>query len=365
MGKAVKEHLARALNSHLNSIHETFQVLYETPASSLEKVTWEEVVQMGEQLSKQATVAGMLWTGEAPDVNQLEENMGSYFNMLQGFLLLSHGSTVGAGPTLRSNIHASAKQVVDCSLALLKEAVSSYGSHDANQKRSIPPLAGAVWDACIALKKTPTTNYTAIGRAITQVAVSLKDVLREMKELKPGTTDPADKISDETASDPAGDPPEDDDSSEGDLGNDLSLEEMKIAQSTIDVVSNTLAVIKELIRYITGLLKQSSPNGGSHSVDSLEKLLKICQGIGIQVDELGACLYPPQEIPALKAAAGKITNEIKEMQAEVRNLKGPSEGFFQACEGLENSVRKLEAELDCSSDAADLAPQMQNLDLSV
>lgn len=70
----------------------------------------------------------MLWTGEAPEVKALEENMASYFNMLQGLLLLSHSSTVGAGPTLSSCIRASIKQVVDSSFMLMKESVSSYGT---------------------------------------------------------------------------------------------------------------------------------------------------------------------------------------------------------------------------------------------
>lgn len=70
----------------------------------------------------------MLWSGETPEVRALEENMASYFNILQGFLLLSHGSIVGAGPTLSSCVHASVKQVVDSSFKLLKESVSLYGN---------------------------------------------------------------------------------------------------------------------------------------------------------------------------------------------------------------------------------------------
>lgn len=70
----------------------------------------------------------MLWTGVAPEVKALEENMASYFNILQGFLLLSHGSTVGAGPTLSSYVNASMKLVIDCSFRLWKESVSSYGT---------------------------------------------------------------------------------------------------------------------------------------------------------------------------------------------------------------------------------------------
>lgn len=70
----------------------------------------------------------MLWTGETLKVGELEENMQAYFNVLQGFLLLSHGSTVGAGPTLSSFVHASVKQVVDSSFKLFKESISLLGT---------------------------------------------------------------------------------------------------------------------------------------------------------------------------------------------------------------------------------------------
>ncbi|XP_043695213.1 uncharacterized protein LOC122645880 [Telopea speciosissima] len=366
MGKAAKEHMSRLLSSHLNNIHETLQVLYQTPAASLEKVSWDEVIQMGEQVSKQATVAGVLWTGEAPDVKELEENMGVYFNMLQGLLLLTHGSTVGAGPTLCSSTHASAQQIVNCSFSLMKEAVTSFGSRNKDGKLSIPHLAGTVWDACNALKKAPTTNYTAIGRAITQVAVSVKDVLREMKELKPASSDPADEMHNEAAADAENEPDNHESSSESDLGNDLSSDEMKIAQLAIDVVSDTLIVLKELIRFISSLLKLLDSNKNSHSVDSLERLLKISQGIGVQVDELGASLYPPQEVPALKTAAEKISVGINEMKAEVSSFIGPSEGFLQACEALDSSVRVLESKLSSSTpDTTDLQTKMQSVSISM
>ncbi|KAI3467031.1 hypothetical protein Pfo_023694 [Paulownia fortunei] len=363
MGKAAREQLSRALNEHLNTIHETYQILDQTPASSLEKVSWKEVIQMGEQVSKQATTVGMLYTGETPGVKALEESMAAYFNMLQGFLLLSHGSSMGAGPTLSSCIHKAVKQVVDSSFMLLQETVSSYGSPKKAQKLSIPQLVGAVWDACSALKKTPATNVTAIGRAMTQVAVSMKDVLREMKELKPASSDPADEASGEVCTKAEDKSNDGDDSCDGDLGNGLSPEEMKIVQLSTSVVSETLVVIKELIRSITALLQQESSDGCAISVDSLEKLLKLCQGIGVQVDELGACLYPPQEISAIKVALEKISSFTNETEVEIRNLKGFTEDFSKACTGLRSSLRQLETELGCAG-AGDLVPELENLAVS-
>ncbi|GAB2285029.1 hypothetical protein Dimus_019485 [Dionaea muscipula] len=130
MGEEVKERLSQALASQIDNVHPTLHVLDQTPASSLEKLSWDEVFKMGEQLSKQATTAGMLWTGEKPELKALEESMEGYFNILQGLLLLAYGSTVGAGPTLSSNIHASVKHVVDSSFVLWKESLASYDPPD-------------------------------------------------------------------------------------------------------------------------------------------------------------------------------------------------------------------------------------------
>ncbi|XP_022734977.1 uncharacterized protein LOC111288366 isoform X2 [Durio zibethinus] len=358
MGKAEKEQLNQALTAYLNTIHETLQVLDQT-SSSLEKVSWTQVIQIGEQLSKQATIAGMLWNGKAPEAKELEENITSYFNVLQGFLLLSHGSTVDAGPTLSLSIHESVKQVVDCSFRLMKESVSLYGSRNKDKKLSMPQFVGAVWEACSSLKKVPATNVIAIGRAMTQIAVSVKDVLREIKELKPAPSDLGDEDFGDTRT-KAESGPEDDDLSEDDLGSDLSPEEMKVAQLAQGVVSETLVTIKELVRMITGLLNLETPDDNSKFVDSLEKLLKICRGTGAQIDEIGACLYPPQEIAAIRLALEKMSSSIDEVQQEVECFETLSEPFVEACSGLRTQLKKMESELDRSS-TTELASQMQNV----
>ncbi|KAK6921666.1 hypothetical protein RJ641_012173 [Dillenia turbinata] len=371
MGKVQKEQLLHTLSLHLNTIHETLQLLDQTPASTLDRVKWEEVVQMGEQLKKQATITGLLSAEESPDLKMLEENMATYFNMLQGLLLLSHGSKVGAGPTLSSSIQASVKQVVDCSFMMFKEAMACYGSRNRERRSTVPQLVGALWDSCAALKKNPATNVTAIGRALTNVAVTVKDVLREMKELKPASSYPEDESKDvsspaESSADAEGkhddDDGDDDDPGEGDLGNDLSPEEMKIAQLAIQVVSETLVVLKELIRSITSLHKRENPKGSNDLVNSLEKLLKQCQGIGVQIDELGACLYPPQEVSAMRNALSKISNISNELQSEVECMKGSLEPLSQALNGLKTAIRQLESGL-VSSDS-DLVSEMEKLDVN-
>lgn len=249
-------------------------------------------------------------------------------------------------------------------LAFLFILLNNYaGYRSKEQKLSIPQLVGAVWETCTALKKTPTTNITAIGRAITQTAVSMKDVLREMKELKPASSDLTDGAADEVPTKSENGSPDSDNSSEGDLGNDLSQEEMEVAQIAIGVVSDLLIVVKELIRSITYLLKKKDSDGSSDSVNSLEKLLKLCQGIGVQVDELGACLYPPQEFTSIKAASEKMSSMVDEMQVELDKLNGSSEAFLKACTALNASLRQLGSE-PLSSTSADLLRKVENLDLN-
>lgn len=237
------------------------------------------------------------------------------------------------------------------------------GASNSDRKLAVPPLVGGVWEACSALKKTPSTNIIAIGRALTQVAVSVKDVLREMKELKPGSYDATDDVSDQNSTKTESEPQDDDNASEDDLGNDLSPEEMKVAQSAISIVSETLVVMKELIRSITGLIKQEKPNGSGDFVNSLENLLKQCQAIGVQIDELGACLYPPQEVHAMKTALDKISSMIDEMQVELESVKGTSDTFLQSCSGLRGSLRQFKSELGCT-DTADLEVKMHEVALN-
>lgn len=361
MGKRVVERLHQSLGTHMSNIHETLQILDQKPASSLQKVSWDEAIKIGEQVSKHATTAGMLFTEVQTEVKALEENMGVYFNALQGLLLLAYGSTVGAGPTLSSSIHASIKNVVDCSFKLWCECVSSYGSQE-EQKHAIPPLVGTVWDACSALKKTPATNITAIGREMTRVAVSIKDVLREMKELEPSPSDATNEVSesDKGEGQAHGSGISDDDDDDNDLGKDLSPEEMKVAQLAIGVVSEVVNVVKELIRSITGLLRKGGLVEEKDGVESLEELLTLCRGVGVLVDELGACLYPPQEYSAIKKACEDISSRTDDMEKVLGSLNGSVEAFSQCCKSLKKALDLLVSEIS-NSTAADIEPQMQNL----
>ncbi|KAL2904778.1 Cyclin-D1-binding protein 1-like protein [Bienertia sinuspersici] len=366
MGKGEMERLNQTLTSHLTTIHETLQILDQTPSSSLQKLCWDDVIKLAEQLSKNATTAGMLFTGEKIEVKALEENMESYFNVLQGLLLTAYGSTVGAGPTLSSYIHSSIKQVVDCSFLLWRECVASYDFQGSEQKCSVPQLTGTVWEACSAVKKTPATNIVAVGRAMTKIAVSMKDVLREMKELELCSSEPTDEPESNALEGTTDFDLEDDD----EFGKDLSPEEKKIAQLAIGIVSEAITFIKELIRAISGLLKKENLKDEHEGIESLEKLLKSCRSIGVQVDELGACLYPPQEFSTIEKSCKEMSSLVDEINKDLDCLSGSTEAFSQGYKALKNALEVLKVEVSGSlaidaaqenSSAPDMVEHMQNL----
>ncbi|EOA35511.1 hypothetical protein CARUB_v10020718mg [Capsella rubella] len=300
----------------------------------------------------------MLWTGEPPQAEALKEAMESYFNALQGFLLHCHGSMAGAGTTLFSSIQASVKQIVGTSFRLLQGSVSLYeGEYEKGRKPSIPQLAGAVWEACSNLKKVPATNIKAIGKAMTQVTVSMKDVLREMKELKPACFSPE---PDDAYANPETETPNSD---EDDLGDDLTPAEFEVSEMVADIVSEALVVIKELIRAITGMIKLENPKDDGAFVATLENLLKLCQDFGVQIDELGACVYPPQELSLMKQTLGRIRENIGEIEADVKGFKNSSSGaLLGTCRRLQSSIENMETELDKRVDA-EVVGKMQNVTL--
>ncbi|KAJ0472724.1 putative cyclin-D1-binding protein [Helianthus annuus] len=130
MAEAEKERLNQLLRQHLDTNGETLELLRQPWFASLSYVSWDDVLELGEELYKQATAVGTLWTGEGPDATALEESMETYSNLLHRFLLLSQGSIFGVRTrtALYEEMCASVEAVVYCSFKLLKESVASYGN---------------------------------------------------------------------------------------------------------------------------------------------------------------------------------------------------------------------------------------------
>uniref|UniRef100_A0A452ZU90 Uncharacterized protein n=3 Tax=Aegilops tauschii subsp. strangulata TaxID=200361 RepID=A0A452ZU90_AEGTS len=337
--------MSRFLQPHLQTITDTLQMMSEAAPGGLERTEWSEVVALGDVVSRQATVAGMVWSGDLPGVETLKENIAAYFNVLQGFLLACHGSTVGAGPTLHKYITSSAKGVVDASFSLFKLAVSAY-------------VTGTVWEACLALKKVPATNCIAIGRAMTLICVCLKDILREMKELPLGDDTKAEKSSNGDVAMSFSDKDESFSDLEEDEG--FTEEEIAVAKLIIAVTADSLDAVKETIRFVTSLLKSSGNQSGAaeDKVESMENLLSHCRDVADQVNELGASVYA-QDLSEMKSAIKRLYVGITGMCQEIAGLGGSPKNAYAAFSGFEKSLKALEEEI-----GEDVVDEMKNLTIS-
>ncbi|KAI3909055.1 hypothetical protein MKW98_011416 [Papaver atlanticum] len=280
--------------------------------------------------------------------------MGICFSMLQEFLLLAHRSKIGSGPTLADFFHESAKRFAHSIYSFFKEAVSCFGTLNEDRKLSIQQLADSVWEACAFLKTIPTTNYAAIVREITRVAKSMEGALRQLKNLKPASSEnPTNENTTDELTTDLNEKDDDDDVDNGsfeggEIGNGLSPDEMKMAESAVIFFSDTLIVIKELVCFITGLGRHSKPsNNDAKSVRLLELSFERCRNIKLCMYELGVDLYPPQEVTALKLGVVDTSDEIRKLQEDVRQFEDAScDSFLQACECALSSLRNMKTELD-------------------
>lgn len=199
---------------------------------------------------------------------------------------------------------------------------------------------------------------------MTQSGVCLKDILREMKELPIGdSSDCTAEKSTNGAVDTTSCSDRDEISSDLDMDDDddFTEEEIAIAKLVVTVVSDSLVVVKESIRFITGLLKSSGNKNGANEdkVESMEKLLSHCKEIAGQVNDLGASVYPPQDASEMKLAIKRLYDGINGMRKEIGHLGGSPANAFAALEGFEKCLGALEAEL-----ADDVVNEMENLTIS-
>lgn len=356
---------SRLLGVCTASISDTLSLFKEPAPCGGKKVEWKEVITAAEGVAKHATTAGVLWRGKVLKKDGMD-NIRSFTRALQGFLLLCHGSTVGAGSTLLTYVDVASKQVANASLNLLRGAVALSGMENNTNEVDLPVLVGCVWEACEAVKKTPSRNHVAIGRSLTQVAVSVKDVLRELSDFKQesvskgaidgatavGESDTAERgdTQDDCLHGIEGEASSSDESTE--FTDKLSAGEMQVVQSVREFISLLLRLLKQLL-YITADISKASKDAAEDATPTLEKLLELSKDLGVGVDELGASLYPPQEVENLQARVAEMEGLIESMQVAVLSLNGSiPEDFGLALNASKDAGVSLKKVLEASSSNA-------------
>lgn len=280
------------------------------------------------------------------------------------------------------------------------------------------------------MKKTPFTNRAAIGRSLAQVATSVKDVLREIGEMRDGGKAVEDDgcgcghaheapsgshshgqshshgshnhghgehnhsrshgshshnhegpcghdhshghghnhshshghdhghshgacghdhshehVHDHSSHEDCGHEHEDGASSSvGSLefNDELSPEEIVVADATKGVVTSVLAFLKELL-YVAADPQQGNDESATLY---LETILQQCKTLGVEVDEFGASLYPPQEINQLRDRSIKTDALVGGITEEVKAAKGlVPEGLEVASTGVKTALAELKQSL--------------------
>ena len=152
----------------------------------------------------------------------------------------------------------------------------------------------------------------------------------------------------------------DESSSDIEVDDDFTEEEIAIARLIVTVTSDSLVAVKETIRFITSLLKSCGNQRGAtkDKVESMENMLSCCSDIADQVNELGACVYT-QDPSEMKSAIKRLYDGINGMCKEIGDLGGSPESTLAAFGGFEKSLGALEEEI-----AKDVAHEMKNLTIS-
>ncbi|GBF99347.1 hypothetical protein Rsub_11759 [Raphidocelis subcapitata] len=291
-----------------------------------------DVVAAAERVKTDAAKIGLMCgPGEAPSP-AVSESLSAA--LLQSVLALCARccalSGAGAGPTLRGDVRKLAGGVVEpCS-----ELLSAMGSGEDLKRR-----VGLVWQGCDAVAKAGLENRGALFKGLAKVMAVLKDTLREMAELEEGT-----------ASSSEGDDDGDDDGGAdgarqggGDGANgdgtaaaaaaaaaggstagarvvgcgceavvDLDFDPGRLDAAEQRLLSACRALMEAatgIVRALGRALLQGPPlaaGEGGGPLDGWESALFHAQNAQRSVEDLGAAMYPPQDVSDAAEAAGAL-----------------------------------------------------------
>jgi len=81
-----------------------------------------------------------------------------------------------------------------------------------------------------------------------------------------------------------------------------------------------LKVRKELLYIITDISKRLKDNDTIY-LYPLERISELCQEMGVQVDVLGVCCYPPQEMQQMKVSTQKTMATLMACSVSFKKLR--------------------------------------------
>ncbi|GAQ89076.1 hypothetical protein KFL_004850070 [Klebsormidium nitens] len=131
-----------------------------------------------------------------------------------------------------------------------------------------------------------------------------------------------------------------------DYNPEFDAEDMELVRAAVLVAEGVLALLKQLLYVVA---KWAPPPDWSKdaALNVLEMLHGDCSEICLQVEELGACLYPPQEIASLRKRTTVIEEKVNNVDDIIHEAVegGASAGYedavastLQACQDLHQLI---------------------------
>jgi cyclin-D1-binding protein 1 len=196
-----------------------------------------------------------------------------------------------------------------------------------------------VWAACDDLPRAPFDDRTAIGRSLAKIGKTLKDVERELGEMKEGEKEEGNGKGEGEEEDE-----EDEDLLDFTGGEDLSAEEMEAVAAARVLLDSCLGLLQGLMRL---LLAAPAPMAEG-DVAAAERCLDHCTALQRGMEDVTASLYPPIDpgevtgaiARVLAAARGACSAELGAW-APRAELQGMREAVEEAATGVTAAVRDL------------------------
>ena len=189
----------------------------------------------------------------------------------------------------------------------------------------LKPTVGEVWEACRDIKKLPKDGRTAVSHQLLASAALIKDVSVELSEIGAGGEDGEGERDDGERA-----PMDEDDMLFVD--EDFSAEEMRVAKSCAAFAAASLQFMRDLVAPVV--------RGSASDTTSLERALTECRAFQREVEEIGAGVYPPQDVDDIAARAGRAMDRARAMAGAVAEAGGV-EGADAATTALEGARERL------------------------
>ena len=276
----------------------------------------------------------MLRTADVASTKSMLESLErvAVFFCVQGYRILEV-----AGATLHGEVLEAVEDVVDA----LRDYLSLAAAEE--WKKAEAGIA-QVLERCGRAKKVSTSNRQAVGRLVTLRAANVRGVARELegmaaegrvqeearsptkaKELSPAEREQRQRRASlglppesDKKKDPGASAKGEDDERE-DYEPEYSEQDLHVIDRARDFAEGMLALLKEGIR---GLHASPEP-ATSDALAAAEALLQAAEAGSLAADELGAALYPPQEVEEVQVAIEEGTAAMMSLADALRELGIP------------------------------------------